>query len=194
MSTEANVQDSPIPHPVNPPKGWGVVKRKHTVRDFQFSLRTALVGLFSFSIARLSLHYEWGLAGKPVHDLFYSFAGTAAFFALFAAWMASSNPSAEAKTQMRERRKEWIRANVIPYLEQKYNVEFLSCMTWYAQSAHVRSKSENRSFEVRIHGIRPILREDDEFDLELDGELWMEEVVKPKQVSFRALPIAVNNE
>lgn len=189
MNVEEQVKKAVVPRPTTPPKGWGVVKRKYVFKDFKFSLNAALVGLLLFAMGRAALHQEVALLGKPVYDMFYFFAAACGFFSLVGAWMAADNPRAEAHTEMREKRKEWLREEVIPYLEQKYDVEFLSYMSLFLQSARVRSNKEHRSFEVRIHGIHPTAREDGEYDLEVEEDIWMEEMIQPKQVSFRALPV-----
>lgn len=179
----------------NPDPTWGVTKRKHTLRDFNWTIglglivAVALVIAFYPPLANMSFVHEKRLAELGYMMMFFS--GLPFLVVLNC---AVARPKEEAMFEAREASNKWVQTVLKPYIEKKYGINFYSYPLFGYHFP--RGEYNGRTIEVRIHGVRQ--DRDDSFatsgcplghntyEISKDG-IWLEEVVRPAAISYKKL-------
>lgn len=188
------VADTRVVQPESPPQGWGVTPRKRVLKDFKFVIIWSFVtiSLTVFLIApQLFGVYELGQDYRVT--LYIALA--ILFFITLAQFGDPGRVAREADVEADIRCKEWIKNVLKPFLEEKYGVKFTTGLGLYSWG-NPRAVKDERTIEVAIRGVRvyrsSFIRDYDSatwgyLDVQLEDEVWMEEVIRPKEVSYRRL-------
>lgn len=183
-----------VKQPESPPKDWGVTPRKRTPKDyiyvFIFSILTVLAAAYAYSpstfgsdIARADRPWLWGLS---------------AVLGCVTLFIFSNDPGGayrEADEIANEKSNAWQKDVLIPYLEKRYGITFRSEGSLFGGWGFPMAYKDNQTIEVSIHGVKS---ERKSFDPQSDSvfryfrnfevtTIWLEEVIRPDQIRFRAL-------
>lgn len=190
------VLDKTLTVPENPDPTWGVTKRKHTFKDFNWTigvgmiLMAALIIAFYPPVATRTFVNE-----KPLAELGYMLTFFSGLPFLVILHCALVRPAEEAYSDARAASGKWVNEVLKPYIEKKYGIKFYNnpLFGWNFPSGEYNG----RTIEVRIHGVQQ--NRDYTFSSDLghntykiskDG-VWLEQVIRPEKISFKAMhPVA----
>lgn len=179
--------------PASPPKNWGVEVRTRTLKDYR---NVAIASLIFLTLLFFGFSPGWLGVNLSTDDRvpFWVFSGMAGIAVL----VTLSDPGrvvAQADSIAARRSLDWQQEVLIPFLEKKYGIEIPKqslAPTWSWNRAY----KEKRTLEFNPHGIR---FERASFNKNFDGtgnyfhnitlkdEVWLEEVIRPDRVTFRAM-------
>lgn len=184
------IANEKIVQPASPPKRWGVEVRPRTLKDYRsFALALSIFLIFLFLIVSPGwFGVDLSKDSRLAVGLFL--VGPAGITAL----VTLSDPGrvlGAANDLARQRSYQWQQDVLFPFLEAKYGItipeQSLNSFGWN------RAYKDNRTIEFNPHGV---IFENDNFvegsdDRGFDNirltDVWLEEVVRPDQVSFRAM-------
>lgn len=189
------VLDKTLTVPENPDPTWGVTKRKHTFRDFYWT-----IGFGALLAMSLTLAFYPPLAtlpafnGKPIAELGYILTFFMGLPFLVILHCAIIRPTEEAHYDARQASGKWVNEVLKPYIEKKYGIKFYNnpLFGWNFPSGEY----EGRTIEVRIHGVQ----QDRDYTFTTSGcpvghptykiakgGVWLEQVIRPEKVSFKPM-------
>lgn len=177
---------------VNPPKDWDVVVRRRKLQDFKPLTLPAVLALpvgagiiYSYATNSLLDYREW-LVGAGV---------VLAVTIVFMLWFQSGIPVEEAYRERQKRRLRWEREVLIPYLEHKYDVEFLPTVeSIVGNRKHILYNADGQRMQYVVRGVR----QEDAYGYGgslpapyyvLEDEVWLEEFVPPTEGYYRPMPV-----
>lgn len=186
------VLDKTLTIPENPDPTWGVVKRKHTLKDFSLTFKFLLVTLVSLALVIPSPISGITIVQGRLGDIgmfFFIFFGIAT---LLSSCFGFVRPAEEAHYLANRRANEWDKTVLQPYLEKMYGVKFYYGITLLSY-AWPTAQYEGRTVELRVHGIT--IGRDYTFAKDRGHKtcaisrkgIWMEEVIRPQAVTFKAM-------
>lgn len=186
---------------VVPPKGWGVVKRQHKWSDFVGTLK-AFAFMVLFGVPLLiptirNITFQPNAETEPTPLFAFLMIGFV-ISTIVTLCVINSNwnePRLIALNECEDKAKAW-ECNVLqPYLEAKYGLKFPADTRLFSYAFYSYAYYDNRSMQVRVNGIGR--RIDSTFAVsdmsyshyykQTEPEIWLEEVIQPQQVSYRAL-------
>lgn len=187
------IANETIALPENPPHRWGVEVRSRTLKDYRNVAIASLIflALLFFAVSPGWLGVDLSVDNRVPFWVFGGMAGIAVLVTL-------SDPGAvvaEADYEAARRSSKWQQEVLIPFLEKKYGIEIPEnslAPSW----GWSRAYKDKRTLEFNSHGIR---FERDSFNKSFDGtgryfhnitlkdDVWLEEVIRPDRVTFRAM-------
>lgn len=186
------IANETIAQPENPPKRWGVEVRPRTLKDYRNVAIASLIFLIFVSLALIP-SLPGGTYTAEDGIAFWVLSG----FAGVVLMVTLGDPgrvNEEADALASKRAYAWQQEVLFPFLEKKYGIEIpeqrLDSWGWN------RAYKGKRSLEFNPHGI---VLEYDTFDtssdrlnggfynITLNDDVWIEEVIRPDRVTFRAM-------
>ncbi|MBC9704974.1 MAG: hypothetical protein H9W81_08360 [Enterococcus sp.] len=182
-----------IAQPENPPARWGVEPRAAKLWDYKW---VALFGtLFLVPLAIAAVPGWFGIDIPSGDRAGWGFIAAMLCFVFLGSMGDPGGRYAEANAIADKRSEKWQREVLIPFLEEKYAITIPGnpFNTW----GWCRAQKGKKTIEFHYHGIhfeRDSFKPDSDgvsdyfCNVKLDDDVWIEEVISPDRVKFRAIP------
>lgn len=193
------VLDKRLEAPETPPADWGITPRRHQLKDFTFSIKTAFFALLFIPVLLIpgtqDLIIGFGEEQPPTLFGLNAVLGIATVVVVFfSALFGLGIPHREAVDASIQQSLRWQRDVLAPYLENKFGVEFYGNDVNFFGFGYQVAGYEGRTIKVKLRGVNSRYNykygQDDSFrSFVVDPEaISLEEVVMPEKVSYRTIP------